>query len=250
MLINEDYFKDINLTDDDITATNNTDSLDSDSQKRRYYDENSLNDYILSKYKYSLIIKTVMTKNLFSNIRMWETIFPNILKKLNYIFDFYNIEHEYIIRDVSQSFNRKLNFHKIYDLEVVSYCNEEFFKKDYITSAYIMFFVNLPEMSYKNQYWLIDRIVSAVFRNNKSFVDSLFISDNPVMTLWNPSSTEHKGQILAHYTDFDDVVSFTLPYKKFFMTGLTSLQKTDEEREKVYLMYDDIERGIDPFSKK
>ena len=82
MILNEDYFKDIEITDDDIKS--------SESNASSSYDEydNPEQMFIDMKSKYAHCIEISLKRNC-----KWKWDLSLILKRLFYVFDIYEMEY-------------------------------------------------------------------------------------------------------------------------------------------------------------
>lgn len=97
MLLNENYFDDIEITDDDI-KTQDIVSPESSVTGTYANPEEWFNDM---KSKYSHIMVIILQKNeIMSQTDIWETILPGMVKRLKYIFNAYGVEYsEPVIQD-------------------------------------------------------------------------------------------------------------------------------------------------------
>ena len=90
MILKEDYFNDLNLTDDDIESSDdnyNTDTDDYDyANGKEYYKAMS------SKYSHYIVLN-IETYNNPTDSVLWTNKVPRMLKKLFYLFDSYEIKY-------------------------------------------------------------------------------------------------------------------------------------------------------------
>ena len=85
MILNEDYFNDLDLTDDNINDINlNTDDY---VNPEEYYNDMS------SKYSHYIILGIKTNKHILTDSNLWTNKIPRVLKKLFYLFDSYGIEY-------------------------------------------------------------------------------------------------------------------------------------------------------------
>ena len=167
MLIKEDYFKDLDLSTDDIDDNETFDSYNiSDC-----CDLTKLNDYFTSKYKQSLSIKIAMkdNKNIYTISDIWETIIPNMIKKLQYIMNAYNVEYEYIVID-NTSLDAEMTYKQFGNVNVLypySYIKEpgDSLYYDRLRNTYLIIYANFPEFTYKESYNFIDRIQNVIWKD-------------------------------------------------------------------------------------
>ena len=83
MLLNEDYFDDLDLTDDDIQTSEHTHTALSDND---YYSPEQMYADIQSKYSTCICVEHYFRNRNF-NIHG----IPQLIKKLQYVFDAYGI---------------------------------------------------------------------------------------------------------------------------------------------------------------
>ena len=91
MILKEDYFKDLDLTDDDIDSSDdnyyNTDTDDYDyANGKEYYNAMS------SKYSHYMFLG-IQADNTLTDSELWTDKVPHMLKRLFYLFDLYGIEY-------------------------------------------------------------------------------------------------------------------------------------------------------------
>ena len=90
MRLNEDYFKDIEITDDIISSDDNymlpnTDDYDYANPKEYYA--------MSSKYSHYIAIGIKKYENILTDSELWNNKIPHMLKKLFYLFDSYGMEY-------------------------------------------------------------------------------------------------------------------------------------------------------------
>lgn len=93
MLLNEDYFNDLELTDKDITTEENV---------FEYNDIRTLDSQLNSIYKQCIVIQIKPIKSMFSNVYLysqvlWNKYIPDIMKKMQYLFNTYHTDYEYVL---------------------------------------------------------------------------------------------------------------------------------------------------------
>ena len=95
MILNEDYFKDIEITDDDINSSDdnymlpnhNTDDYDYANPEECY-------KAMSSKYSHYIVLDIeTETDNVLTDSDLWNNKIPRMLKKLFYLFESYGIEY-------------------------------------------------------------------------------------------------------------------------------------------------------------
>ena len=100
MLLKENYFDDIEITDDDIkTQDSHIESPESSVTGTYANPQEWFNDM---KSKYSHIMVIILQKNeIMSQTDIWETKIPSMVKRLKYIFNVYGVEYsEPVIQDI------------------------------------------------------------------------------------------------------------------------------------------------------
>ena len=151
MIINEDYFDELEIKDEDIVVD---DTLDVEEPEQEH--ELTLDEFhkLPEQYNQEIIIRIDIVDSTDSDTTFFQTsLIPRITKKLDTIFEMYDIEHsQYVL--VSN-----------YDAEdydtVVKFGNYQLFckkynKDSYINDTYIQFyiqvFVNYPKFNYKRAF--------------------------------------------------------------------------------------------------
>ena len=88
MILKEDYFDDLKLTDDDIKSSDDNYNTDTDNyaNPKEYYDAMS------SKYSHYMTL-CIETDNILTDSNLWNNKIPHMLKKLFYLFDAYGMEY-------------------------------------------------------------------------------------------------------------------------------------------------------------
>lgn len=95
MILNEDYFDDIEITDDDLKHDMVHETADSHIP---YVDDiDELGQYLSDKYR-SIIMLTCYSK---LEPELWNVSLPRILHKMEYLLDIYNIDYECILAEDS-----------------------------------------------------------------------------------------------------------------------------------------------------
>lgn len=161
MILNEDYFNDLNLNDEDVPVD--------DGQSIELSDTESLNRHLTSKYKNSITIQFDASFN--SKKRMQEMLLdndiPRTLKRIQYVLNAYNIEYEYVFRDNSDS-NMPLNVYKAGEFSVLSAFNENmFYSCNADKRIYLIIYLNFPDFTYRESYNFVDMLQSVIWRNKR-----------------------------------------------------------------------------------
>ena len=89
MLLNEDYFDDLKLTDDDIQTSDNTNTALSDNS---YYSPEQMYADLQSKYSTCICVEHFFRTQNFDEPPGIHGI-PQLIKKLQYVFDAYGIDY-------------------------------------------------------------------------------------------------------------------------------------------------------------
>ena len=151
MIINEDYFKELELTDDDIISD------DSGQPTHIYKDYGDYSRHLTTQFKQCIIIHTSVFEDLFYNKTLWNTTIPNMLKRVELVLDVYNVDYEITFRDntyqcvTMQSYPvGNYNVYSFYDTA------EDFY--DGARSAFVIIYCNFPKFTYKESYNFVDRL--------------------------------------------------------------------------------------------
>ena len=86
MILKEDYFNDLDLTDDDIESSDDNYNTDDYANPKEYYNAMS------SKYSHYIVLG-IKTDNVLTDSVLWTNKIPRMLKRLFYLFDSYGIEY-------------------------------------------------------------------------------------------------------------------------------------------------------------
>ena len=255
MIINEDYFKDI--TDDDIENITSPDSDILNTQEPINLD--TLNTRLNSKYKHCILTKTYYFKNLFSaNNIIWNNV-RNMIKRLSYMLNTYNIDYEYIIRD--ESHGKVLKEYNVGEFTVLStYREKMFFDPTTRPSMYIIFYTNLSlPLTYKESYYFIDRLYNTIYSpktaiqytesvmHNMLAFSQTYITENTMNLLY---SMDHLDEIQLQI-DPTEIYKCNqkLPFKTFFKQAISFFHNSTEDERKIKEMLAQIEKGKNPFDR-
>ena len=149
MILNEDYFNNLDLDDEDVPVD--------DSQSIELSDTESLNRHLTSKYKNSITIQ-------FDEM-LWNNDIPRTLKRIQYVLNAYNIEYEYVFRDNSYM---PLNVYKAGEFSVLSAFNENmFYSCNADKMIYLIIYLNFPDFTYRESYNFVDMLQSVIWRNKR-----------------------------------------------------------------------------------
>lgn len=159
MILNEDYFNDLNLDDKDIPVD--------DGQSIELSDMESLNRHLTSKYKNSITIQFDASFNSKKRMQemLWDNDIPRTLKRIQYVLNAYNIEYEYVFRDNSYM---PLNVYKAGKFSVLSAFNENmFYSCNADKRIYLIIYLNFPDFTYRESYNFVDMLQSVIWRNKR-----------------------------------------------------------------------------------
>ena len=174
MILNEDFFDDNKITDDDIeSSSDNLTAAVEYSNPEKWYRN------MKSKYSHCLIIRLEKDSNRILSEKqyyIWDTVIPSILKKLHYIFDVYGIEysepvlrHYYLRRAEDYASCNFIDF-RGYKF-ITPYKSMEEYEDMCITQweMCVMMFFDLPEVhTYSEACKFISAIMKCLW-NNESY---------------------------------------------------------------------------------
>ena len=183
MILHEDYFKDLEITDDDIASSDSDAVFNSDEI---YYDTPAeyYND-MTSRYTHCLIFATPMSDFPMRTIN-WSVEISQMYKKISYLFDAYGIEYSQLtLVEPIASIRLRNEFNNCNFIDFCGYklitkydSLEEFTKSPCAKRSLlnIVMFFNLPKLhSYKTACTFVGKIMKCLW-NNK-FIDQLSIFD-------------------------------------------------------------------------
>ena len=165
MILNENYFDDLKLTDDDIY------SLDNALSSYDKYD-NPEQMFMDMKSKYAHCIEIPLKRDI-----SWKLNPKPIIKRLNYLFDVYGIEyseptlqeHIYIKQNLENDYS-KCNFIDYNGFKLISnyYKTPEIVDRTKNIISIVVFF-NLPDIhSYKSACTFVGNILSYIYDSRKN----------------------------------------------------------------------------------
>ena len=175
MILNEDYFKDLEIEDKDIIEDDN---LDVEGP----VDFKTYQKYLSTHYSRCIIIVTDFFNNLFHDTVLWKQTIPDMVNRVNRLLDAYSVEHEVVFRDLSGCRGSHVMYsYKVGRCNVLSKYEEyRFFDADSLDNAYIIFYCNMPHFTYKESYYFVDRLQNTLWRTESSTVfDNLKITTSP-----------------------------------------------------------------------
>ena len=164
MLISEDYFNNIEITDDVVSSTEQ--SNDSENPELLF-------DSMLSNYTHCISIQISSSIFIFhqKEKKLWQKIIPQTIKRLNMLLDAYGIEHSeplFIDDNVARIMGSEASNYKIIDynhFKIAISSNDELTKENLTNSLNLTIYINLPKLStYKQAYKFIYNIYN-ILRN-------------------------------------------------------------------------------------
>lgn len=245
MLLNEDYFNDLKLTDKDITTEENV---------FEYNDIRTLDSRLNSIYKQCIVIQIKPIKSMFSNVYLysqvlWNKYIPDIMKKMQYLFNTYHTDYEYVLLEpLSNDFDEgdaELSVYEIGDYKVLSgYREEDLFYDDTYHSLFILFYVNIPSFTFKQSYFFIDRMYNTICEKYKDLISAVKVLRTPKSLFEGiPWSNKNGFEIYPN----SRLINPKLPFRIFFHNAISFFHSSDSERKIIDFMVTDVISGINPF---
>ena len=238
MGLNEDYFKELNLTDEDVS--NDVEQI---SNSNRYSNIPAYEDYLINHYDRCFIISTYLYSDIFSETDLWNKKVPNALRRVEQVLDAYNIEHETVILDYTDIKQIHIDrYYRVGDYNILSgQNNNNFFSKEY-QRAYIIIYCNFPEFTYKESYNLVDRFTNALWRYEHEPFNKMILLKT--VCRWNEFEryifSDMHRTLEIYETHSKDIIHHEQPYKSFFIDAILSFHNTKKDYDKIYAMYGDI----------
>ena len=162
MILNEDYFKDLEIENDDIIED---DILDVEKP------DLTLDEFHKLPEQYDYLIKIMVEKrdNTDTTLSFQTSLLPRITKRLDAIFESYGIEHsEYILTPSYYTGDSNT----ILDFGNYQFFCEEENKNDYLNDIYrdfyICAYVNYPKFSYKRAFRFVYTMLN-IFKFDEHF---------------------------------------------------------------------------------
>ena len=146
MILNESYFDDIELTDDDIKSS---DSIAA-SHNYEYATPEKYYNTMSSKYSHYMVLG-ILANKILTDSELWNNKVPHMLKKLFYLFDVYGIEYSkpvvteppYRVRDLIDDKLENCKFFDFYGYKLL--LEEDNLEDDYKWVSVLLFF-DLPKI--------------------------------------------------------------------------------------------------------
>ena len=126
MILSEDYFDDLKLTDEDIAAdVEKPSSVVNDISDPELYDK-----YLTSHYSRNIILTGIYYKDLYT---FWKYSVPKAMRRIEYVLNVYNVEYEIVFRDNSGKYaspDYSIHTYKVNQYDVFSYFSQKMFFSD------------------------------------------------------------------------------------------------------------------------
>ena len=183
MILFEDYFKDIEISDDDIDVDKTDESLSG----------NEFIEYCQKRYSHTICIK--MSNNIKMNITALADIIDNLKKYLEYLFDIFNIEHSDIFGadDTAeiQLNSGKLNIfmlnNNIKFISAIDDIDSETYRYYYL---FLVVYVNFPEFNTKTAVRFVKSLITTTYKHQYNMVNNIKITDKAI----HPSLYRHNPE--------------------------------------------------------
>ena len=183
MILFEDYFKDIEISDDDIDVDKTDESLSG----------NEFIEYCQKRYSHTICIK--MSNKTDMNITALADIIDNLKKYLEYLFNIFNIEHSDIFGadDTAeiQSNSGKLNIfmlnNNIKFISAIDDIDSETYRYYYL---FLVVYVNFPEFNTKTAVRFVKSLITTTYKHQYNMVNNIKITDKAI----HPSLYRHNPE--------------------------------------------------------
>ena len=148
MILKEDYFNDLDLTDDNIESSDDNYNTDDYANPKEYYNTMS------SKYNSYMFLGIKTDNDILTDSELWTDKIPRMLKKLSYMFDLYEIEYskpvvsepDYYIHDFIQNIQIEIDYCNFFDFYGYKLFLEEEKLEDYKNEELsVLLFFNPPK---------------------------------------------------------------------------------------------------------
>ena len=224
MILNEDYFDDLKLTDEDIESSDDNYNTDDYANPKEYYNDMS------SKYSHYIALGIKTNKHILTDSNLWTNKIPCMLKKLFYLFDLYGIEYSKPVVSeedyhISYLIKTKLEDCKFFDFH--GYKLFTYYDTLENQDLSVLLFFNLPKtQSYTAACKFVGNIMKTLWRNKNynTFVDSMYVYNiisvmgfalfNPY-THYDKVNNIDKTSIAEPYWKLVTIVSLFFPEKKY-----------------------------------
>ena len=149
MILNENYFDDIEITDDDIKSSDGNYILPNHNTNN-YANGKEYYNAMSAKYSHYIVLGIKTDEHILTDSYLWTNKIPHMLKKLFYLFDTYEIEYStpvvteppYRVRDLIDDKLENCKFFDFYGYK--SLLEEDNLEDDYKWVSVLLFF-DLPK---------------------------------------------------------------------------------------------------------
>ena len=194
----EDFFKNLELTEDDLVLTETEDTfntVETYSNPAEYYNAMS------SRYTHCMIFE--LTNVIYSQNAEWTVEIPYMFKHLFYLYDLYGIEYSQpVVTDHLRNRFNNCNFIDFYGYKVITHYNTLTEFTDTPTATHILnmvLFFNLPKAnSYRVACAFAGNIIKCLFKNRKysRFLNRFSIYNlNKLADIWYGGLHIHNSEI-------------------------------------------------------
>ena len=224
MILNEDYFKDLEITDDDVIED---DINDVEEPKH----ELTLDEFHKLPEQYEHCIEFQINHNWkttdLSTTSIQTSLLPKLFKRLDAIFEFYGIEHFEYTLSLYTGFNMKycdtIIKYGNYQLFCEDHSKNYFFIKDDYMYLYISVFVNYPKFNYKRAFRFVYAMLN-IFRLDKHITHMHF----------EPTSEHHiSAGLIFDYND-EEITFKDYDSKPTYKLILSDKKLPERGKEKFY----------------
>lgn len=212
MILNEDYFDELKLTDDDISAQDYSSTV-IDATPEEWF------RVMKSKYSHYILIR--IEHHTINENEVWEHRIPHSLRNLQYMFDVYGIDYslptvqDFPLSKIIDNY-RKCVFIDFHNYKLITMPDSDW--KNNI--LYIVMYFNLPKVrSYKEACQFVGNMVSCILNNkeyNKNYpffyIYSVDDSSSNYVVMKKIGSIGYEYD-KTHQTWMIDVISMFFPEK-------------------------------------
>lgn len=255
MLLNEDYFNDIKISEDDIESVSQpADILSDDRHMLVAPDYNTLKQKIAKTgYDKAICITTNFIQRLYDDRPdLWKDSIPNMLKKIEYILGLYSADYKILFYGGSFGANESNSvFYKIEGFPVLF--DSPVFSDTRNTARYmkmlnVLFFVRMPKLTYRQSYYFIDRMLK-MLSSDKLYNNLAVITEYSPLTYISEHGDNCYVDLSTTIKKNYDLINPVLPYKTFFREAVSCFSSLDVEDDVIRGMFHEIIDGRDPLRK-
>ena len=198
-----DFFKDLELTEDDLISEDIFNTVETYTNPAEYYDVMS------SRYTHCMIFELIDI--IYTQDAEWTVEVPYMFRHLFYLFDLYGIEHsqpavvEALVTDRLRNRFNNCNFIDLYGYKVITHYNSLTEFCDTPTATHILnmvLFFNLPKAnSYRTACNFTGKIIKCLFKNGNY---SRFLNRFSIYNLNKLSDIWYIGGLHIYNSDICD----------------------------------------------